>query len=120
MHRRGRILIVDDYEELRDVVCQLVELIGFGAVGVGSVTAARTALEKNGEGIVLIISDAVGTRADGSTIDLVARRHRLPLVMMSGHPVTQAAYEMAGIDFLPKPFRLAELAHRISRAIAGE
>jgi DNA-binding NtrC family response regulator len=120
MHTRGSILIVEDHDEVRDVICQLIEQSGFGAIGVGSTAAARTVLEKNGKGVVLIISDAVGTHAEGATIEAEARRHRLPLVLMSGHPVKQAEYELAGIDFLPKPFRLAELERRISRALGDE
>jgi DNA-binding NtrC family response regulator len=119
MQNRQDILVVEDHEEVRDVICQLIQTIGFGAIGVGSVAAARAALEGR-HGVMLILSDAVGTRDDGATIEEEARRRRLPLLMMTGHPVSQAAYETAGVDFLSKPFSIAELERRISGALGSE
>jgi DNA-binding NtrC family response regulator len=118
VRNRRNILVIEDHEGVRDVLCQMIELIGFGAVGVGSVAAARAALEETAS-LGLIISDAVLPRDDGPTIQEEALRRRLPLLMMTGHPVTQAAYETAGVDFLAKPFSIAELKRRIGGARDG-
>lgn len=116
------ILVVDDEPSLRRLMRRA--LVGTSTIVVEAASAAE-ALERCREhAFSAVISDV---RMPGmSGIDLVGELGRLypglPVIVVSGSDEVEtrrAALAAGAYDFLPKPFRLMDLAYRTLSAIAA-
>ncbi len=117
--QRVRILIVDDDDDVRNVAAALVEEIGYDVEAAESGEAALRLLEP--DRFALVITDVAMPGMTG--VDL-ARQIRsempdLPIIFASGYADVQTfGEELLQEDLLKKPYRIAELAARISGALA--
>jgi CheY-like chemotaxis protein len=116
---RVRILIVDDDDDVRNIAAELVEEIGYDVEAAESGEAALRLLVPNR--FALVITDVAMPGLTG--VDL-ARKIRsempdLPIIFASGYADVQTfGEELLQEDLLKKPYRIAELAARISAALA--
>jgi signal transduction histidine kinase/ActR/RegA family two-component response regulator len=118
---RVRILLVDDDDDVRQVAAALLEEIGYEVAAAESGEAALKLL-KPGEFALLITDVAM----PGMTGVQLARQVRklaptLPIVFASGYADVQTfGEELADEILLKKPFRIADVAARISAALADQ
>lgn len=110
---KGRVLIVDDNEGLRDVISTLAEDHGFRAVPAGDGLEGMRVLEKDGDFAVGII-DVKMPRMNGiALLEELRRRHpTMRVVLISGSEVElalHAARNDPNVVVLPKPFTFEAL-----------
>jgi DNA-binding NtrC family response regulator len=115
------ILVVDDEEDIRQLVSEILEDEGY-QVSMAENAATAKALKKNRQP-ALILLDIWMPDTDGITLlkDWVAEDDALcPVVMMSGHASVESAVEatrLGAYDFLEKPLSLAKLLLTVERAL---
>jgi NO-binding membrane sensor protein with MHYT domain/nitrogen-specific signal transduction histidine kinase len=119
-----RILVVEDDDGVRDLVCEQVRSLGYEVSEAISADAALVRL-KNGGLVDLVLTDVVMPgRLNGKGLaDEVDRLWPgTPVVFMSGYAETALLHDGRlddGVRLLSKPFRKAELA-RVLRAALEE
>jgi signal transduction histidine kinase/CheY-like chemotaxis protein len=117
--RRGRILVVDDDADVREIAVQMLRQTGYGVTEAENGYAALAALSR-GETYDLILIDMVMPGLNG--LDAVHRaRERWPGVkalFMTGYADTAAHAELAETGpVIKKPFRLAELSDAVQSTL---
>jgi CheY-like chemotaxis protein len=120
MSDRFAILIVDDNPDLVTSTAALLEIAGFKAIPAYSAREAVDLLDEI-ERIDLVLSDIRMPDVDGFDL-LRVLRHRfpsLPIILMSGLPVTPDDVVPAGATILMKPFDLSQLQDAIKRKLAA-
>lgn len=105
------ILVVDDDEDVRSMIVDMLTSLGYKTVEASEVAAAETIIE-SGTHIDLVLSDVM--LPGGATgIDLNATLHKnhpdLPILLISGYPMMGIVLP-PNVTLLKKPFRKAELA----------
>jgi two-component system response regulator FixJ len=119
--RDAVVYIVEDDEPVRDALTALLDSVGYGVAAFGSARAFLDAY-RPGTGACLLVDldlpDMDGPQLVGI---LVARRIRLPAVLMSGrmhNRKLQRQLPPGVIAILEKPFGDHELLQRIDLALA--
>jgi signal transduction histidine kinase/ActR/RegA family two-component response regulator len=116
----GRILLVEDDEEVAHMVADMLGQLGYQVVRAASASGALGALA-NGRHFDLVFTDIVMPGGmDGVRLarELRLRRPRLPVVLTSGHPGTASRdIEADGLKVLAKPYRLEELRAALAQAL---
>lgn len=117
----SRILVVDDERVVRELTVELLRRSGYRPHGVPS---ARTALELlEQETFDLVLSDVVMPEMTGVEFlyELRARRHDLPVVLMTGGSQeperTSNAVKLGATSLLYKPFSHEELRQVVESAL---
>jgi len=116
------ILLVDDETRVRRSIAAFLADEGYGVLEAASPAEARTALEKGGDDLALVLLDVWMPGGDGlefleSSRELVAGR---PVVVMSGHgniDMAVRAIHLGAWDFLEKPVTPERLIVTIGRAL---
>ena len=115
------ILVVDDEDAIRDVVCSVLAQAGFNCQPVTSGQNALAALRSNGS-YAIVLSDLIMEGMDGLT--LLARMKQefpdIPVVMVTAvHDISVAlaAIRNGAYDYLLKPFEKEQLLAMVRRAI---
>ena len=109
--RPGVVLVVDDDVGLQESVCDLLQLTGLEATGVGSAGEATRWCEQHQPDLVVLDQRL----PDASGLELAARLKAgtplLPVVLMTGFVSTGTAIEAVGVvdDYLTKPVPPNEL-----------
>lgn len=119
MSKQNRILVVDDDEEIRSLVCDLLERNGMGAL------SARDAAEANRQlaetRVDLIVLDIMMPGEGGLEFcQRLRRESRVPIIMLTalGDEVDRIlGLEFGADDYLPKPFSPRELITRIKTVL---
>jgi two-component system, OmpR family, response regulator len=120
---RGRILVVDDEPQIRDMVMRALEGAGYA---IDSAANGRAGLELAlARDYQLVILDLVMPQADGRQVLMQLRRERpeqLVLVLSCLSDVTTkvACLDMGAHDYLTKPFSLEELLARVRVQLRGD
>jgi DNA-binding response OmpR family regulator len=115
--RRPRIMVVEDEEPIRDLVCFHLDLAGYDCVPVGD---GREALRRaNEQAFDLVVLDIVLPSLDGVTLCREFRREGLnrevPIMMLTARreePDKVLGLESGADDYLTKPFGVRELLAR--------
>ncbi len=108
------VLIVDDEETPRAVTCRMVRALGYQAHSARDGREALRYLQQHPGEIRLLLTDVVMPYMDGGELAERARdlQPRLPIVLMSSHPLENIGELLAGypeIPFLAKPFTTEKL-----------
>jgi CheY-like chemotaxis protein len=115
----GRILLVEDDDEVAALVGEMLDQLGYEVMRAGSAAAALGALA-DGRSVDLIFSDIMmpgGMNGVELAREIRNRRSNVPVLLTSGY--SEGAVhdaEAAGIRILPKPFQIAELAAALDAA----
>jgi putative two-component system response regulator len=120
---RGRLLVVDDDEQIRKLLARMLSVTGHVVEEAASAEEALVKLDANPPDLILLDMELPGK--SGMSIVPIIRsdpRHRLtPIVMITG-AATQArkvrAIEAGVTEFLSKPFSHVELAARVRTLLA--
>ncbi len=112
------ILVVEDDPNLRDAICDTLELAGRGFLAVGGGAEALAELEK--APVALVLSDVRMMPMDGiALLKAVRERHpHLPVVLMTAYAEVGRAVEAmraGACDFLLKPFEPQALLAQIEK-----
>lgn len=115
-----RILVVDDEEAIREVVCAMLEAQGYECVAVGNGRLAQEHLQKNS--LDLVLSDMVMPEMDGlSLLEWSCQHHEdVPVVMVTAmHNLSIAleAIRRGAYDYVLKPFEKDQLFVSVRRAL---
>jgi hypothetical protein len=118
------VLLVEDEDALRRMVCRMLESRGHRVIGAASGEEALALFEREGAGVDLVLTDLVMPGIDG--IALASRLQRQPpvkVLFMSGYSEHAAMRKTAltpGVNFLQKPFTAAELDVVLRRLLPDE
>jgi len=114
--RPTQIMVVEDSEDVRDLVCDVLRDAGYE---VTAATDGQEALElfDAGASVGLVISDVVMPRLGGIelTRELRRRTPELPVVLMSGYAPNEA--EVPEVPRLHKPFAIDTFLETVRAAI---
>jgi two-component system, NtrC family, sensor kinase len=116
---RETILVVDDEDDLRELVAQVLESGGYRVQSAGSGAEALEKWAKRKGDIHLLLTDVV--MPDGLTGHMLAERlrsedPRLRVIYTSGYTAGVPGTQLANIEehnFLPKPYRPATLLQTV-------
>jgi DNA-binding NtrC family response regulator len=110
------VLVVEDEELMRDVVCESLQLDGHHCITAASMDEAQRVLEVDRPRVVLLDLHV----AHASTEPLIEeiRRQRSEVVLFSASQHCKSIADRHGIDALPKPFDLDDLSAIIARLCA--
>lgn len=107
------VLVVDDDEDIREGLVELLEETGYRAIGAANGVDALAVLKALDATPCLILLDLMMPVMDGRMFRDEQRKHptwaQIPVILMSAYQdVAQQAREMA-VDHLPKPVGLETL-----------
>ena len=116
-----RILVVDDEEAIREIVCAILVAAGYTCKQAGSGIEALALLD-SGDEFELMLSDLMMADLDG--IGLLERTKEkfpdMPVVMVTAvHDISVAlaAIRNGAYDYLLKPFEREQLLNAVGRAL---
>ncbi len=116
-----RILVVDDEDSIRDVMCSILTQSGFNCQ---PITSGQEALEilRTDNGISIVLSDLIMEGMDGLTLlSRMQQEHPdIPVVMVTAvHDISVAlaAIRNGAYDYLLKPFEKEQLLAMVRRAL---
>jgi putative nucleotidyltransferase with HDIG domain len=116
-----RILVVDDEDLIRDIICSVLNQAGFACHPVKSGTDALTTLQSDSDYSV-VVSDVIMDGMDGLTLLSKIRLDypEMPVVMVTAvHDISVAlaAIRNGAYDYLLKPFEREQLLASVRRAV---
>jgi CheY-like chemotaxis protein len=119
---RGRILIVDDTESVRETLAELLEIGGFFSIQAEDATTALAILGRD-PAIDALVTDLTMPGRDGITLIRLAReaRHDLPAILLTGYAEqTTSISTIAGGNFhvLRKPVESGRLIEELELLLA--
>ena len=121
---RGRILLVEDEEGVRNIATRLLMQRGYQVTSAGDGEEALEILQNDPNSFDLVLSDVVMPGLDGPGLLKAAKPYlgHARIVFMSGYAeqdFAQTLEDERSISFLPKPFTLAQLAERVKTELAA-
>ncbi len=117
----AKVLVVDDDEESRHLLCEVLEANGYAVDAVGDGAAARDALARDGQ-YRLVIADLRMPKETGLELmrNLREQNARQDVILMSSFISArerQLAEELGARALLEKPFRLSDLLDRVAELV---
>jgi len=119
MKKIGRIMVVDDEENIREVLSNYLETLGYEVI---TASDGQNALEKFEAGAFdLIVSDLLMPNIDGLELLRKVREKDRDVVflMITGYPSIETAVEAikkGAYDYITKPFHMEDVKIRIERS----
>ncbi|RKY45297.1 MAG: hypothetical protein DRP88_07635, partial [Candidatus Neomarinimicrobiota bacterium] len=117
------ILYVEDEDELRKIVSEILSSSGYRIISCKSVKEALKQLKKHRDEIQLLFSDTILT--DGHGLELAKEASKqypdLKVLLTSGYSdstVRLNRIRASGYDYIPKPYSMAELLKKIKEKIS--
>ena len=112
----SRVLVIDDEERVRSLLQRALQSAGYVVDQAGSATAGLTAAV--GRGYDLVVLDLMLPDRPGSEVltEILDRQPEVKIIVLSAVPEIGARVQVldaGALDFLPKPFVIAELLARI-------
>src|SRR5258705_10109422 len=116
----GKILIVDDEVELKNVLVEALTAQGYEAVGYTKGALALAALQE--ESFDILLTDLMMTELDGISLLRAGLEidPNLICIMMTSHGTSQTAVDamkIGAFDYVLKPFRLQTMLPVLTRAM---
>jgi DNA-binding NtrC family response regulator len=117
----ARILVVDDENDIRELVREILSEEGYAVETAGNAAEARAACAQQVPDLVLL--DIWMPDTDGISLLREWQQSQTltaPVVMMSGHGTVETAVEatrLGAIDYVEKPLSLAKLLRTVERAL---
>jgi PAS domain S-box-containing protein len=118
---RGRILLVDDEEQVRDVTRRLLERLGYAVETAASAAQARRVLDVGGLPD-LLVTDVLMPGESGADLarSVLQRSPGLPVLFISGYAGDELKRQGAiggDVPLLQKPYTQQELGEQVRRAL---
>lgn len=123
MNATAKILIVDDHQEIRDLICRFLDRHGLQTTACRDGVEMRQAME--GTRYDLIVLDLMLPGDDGLKLcrelrSPAAKNPDVPIIMltaMSGDKERIMGFDVGADDYVPKPFNPQELLARIKAVL---
>jgi len=119
MKKIGRVMVVDDEENIREVLSNYLESLGYEVL---TATDGQNALDKFEAGSFdLIVSDLLMPAIDGLELLKQIREKDKDVIflMITGYPSIETAVEAikkGAYDYITKPFHMEDVKLRIERS----
>jgi DNA-binding response OmpR family regulator len=113
-----RILLVEDYAEIADLLAQALDLAGYAVETTATFAAGKAALTR--QSYDLVISDVILPDGAGTEIVAEAREKGAKTLLITGHPHQMDLMDMRKTPYLAKPFKTEELVAMVARIFAAE
>ena len=118
----GCVLLVEDEIEVRSFAVRALKRQGYTVLEAADGVEALEIMAANEGKVDIVVSDVVMPEMDGPTLfkELRSRNPSIKVIFVSGYP-NEAFRESLGTDdfaFLPKPFSLPQLAHKVKEELA--
>ncbi len=116
----GRVLLVEDDDNVAGMVSEMLEHIGYGVLRAANASIALRLLER--ETVDVVFTDMVMPgRLGGLDLahEIAVRRPGLPVVLTTGYSEAVAAARDQGLPLLVKPYRIDALAKALEDARKG-
>jgi PAS domain S-box-containing protein len=118
----GTVLVVDDEDGIRATAVKLLNHMGFNAIQAADGSEAVRILERQGEGIRLILMDLTMPKMDGVEAYLELRRRGVlvPVILTSGFHEREALRRFRGqglAGFLQKPYKYSVLMKMVRASL---
>jgi two-component system cell cycle sensor histidine kinase/response regulator CckA len=119
--RNITILVVEDAEAIRSMVCTMLSQQGYRCLEAADGVDALRMLDETALPVHLVLTDVIMPKMTGAELGrhLVRRRPDLPIVFMSGYCDDPAVrdFERMPLIFLPKPFTATALLDKVRQAL---
>ncbi|MDE3166645.1 MAG: PAS domain S-box protein [Acidobacteriota bacterium] len=121
---RGRVLVVEDQAEVREVACAILRTSGLEVVEADCGQAALELITDRAEKIDLLLTDVIMPGMNGRELAarFVERRPAVKVIYMSGYTdriMSPDGVLDPSVVFLQKPFRPDELIRLVCQTLAG-
>ncbi|MFO1059793.1 MAG: response regulator [Dongiaceae bacterium] len=118
----GTILLVEDEDAVRLFSARALRNKGYQVLEARNGEAALEILEVDNPTVDLLVTDVVMPKMDGPTLarEIRLRRPDMKVIFISGYAEDDFRRRLgsdAGIQFLPKPFSLKQLAAKVKEAL---
>ncbi len=119
MKKIGRVMVVDDEENIREVLSSYLDTLGYEVV---TASDGQDALDKFEEGTFdLIVSDLLMPTIDGLELlkQIREKDRNVIFLMITGYPSIETAVEAikkGAYDYITKPFHMEDVKLRIERS----
>jgi PAS domain S-box-containing protein len=118
----GRILLVEDNEDVRRSTAGLLEVMGYNVLVASCGEEALDLLEREGSEMDLLITDVVMPGLSGKEVAerVRARNDRIKVLFISGYTdnvILHHGILYEGINFLQKPFSAGDLSRKIAQIL---
>jgi two-component system cell cycle sensor histidine kinase/response regulator CckA len=118
--RKETILVVDDTEEVRKMVCQILAQHGYRVLEASDGTEALAVSEAHNHGIHLLLTDVLMPHMNGGELaERLSRINpRIRMIFMSGYTDDVRVQKTAqSATFLPKPFTSRTLTSKVREVL---
>lgn len=117
-----KILVIDDENDIRELICDSLEDLGFSTIQSHSAKSALDKYAAEKPDIVILDIWLEGSDFDGIGVlkRLKEMNKNLPVIMISGHGNIETAIEtikLGAYDFIEKPFKEEKLHIIVNRAV---
>lgn len=122
--RRKVVLVVDDEEGLRNIVCRTLRAQGYSTLEAAHGAEALEVLEQAAEPVDLVVTDVVMPGMDGRELGrrVAQRWPNLPVLYISAYDVNDIFWRGSprnSAPFLQKPFPAEGLISRVQELLAA-
>ncbi|ACG77450.1 sensor histidine kinase [Phenylobacterium zucineum HLK1] len=116
----ARVMVVDDDDEVRRLVCDSLDLLGYEVEAAGDGPTALAELDRVQPDLLLLDFAMPGMNGAEVATAARARRGGLPIVFASGYAETDAVRQAVGRGavILRKPFEIDDLARVVREALS--
>ena len=118
---RETILVVEDAEPIRKMVCSMLRGSGYGVKEAADGAEALVLLQRECGSVHLVLTDVIMPEMSGAELARHLSRvcPKLPIIFMSGYTedAVVRGVESVGSIFLPKPFTAAVLVEKVRQAL---
>jgi two-component system cell cycle sensor histidine kinase/response regulator CckA len=118
---RETILVVEDAEPVRKMVCSMLRGSGYGVKEAADGAEALGLLKRECESVHLVLTDVMMPEMTGAELarHLVGVCPQLRIIFMSGYCEDPAvrSVETNGSIFLPKPFTATDLVEKVRQTL---
>lgn len=123
MENQTRVLVIDDEEIIRDLLNDILTMLGYDAIITGSPQEALTIFEEQHKDIHLVILDMIMPEMNGRQLfnQLKAIEPNVKGILLSGYSLegeVEKSLSEGIIDFLQKPVSIKELSEVLERVTA--
>ncbi len=118
MGQPKHILIVDDNDDVREVIVNLLQEHSYRVSSVSGGAALRDFLEA-GDTVDCVILDVLMPGESSASLALHLKQRGISVVIISGSPEAMKYAEDNGLQLLQKPFRAEQLCNAIETALSS-
>jgi len=122
---KGRVLLVDDEDSVRDVLVRILEWWGLDVTAADSGAAAYEVFEADPQRFDVVITDQTMPQMSGASLarKILAVRPKLPVILCSGYSAdidARRARELGLRGYFQKPVDFSKLAAQIEELLKSQ